>query len=514
MGPQPAASKTHRTDATRRARAGLFGVCGALALAAPGGIPRAEAQTRAPETSETRPALTPRVRDEARRRFDRGLALYDSGDLIGALVEFQRAHELTGHPVVLYNLALVHAALGDAASAVAALEKLRAAGMSELGPERAARAEQVFQEQLRRVGELEVKVNVERASIQLNNVDVATTPTQPLRVTAGTHLLSVLAPGHEPRRLNVSVPGNARQVVEVELKPLEQALARLTLTTNVPDVQVTAGGDPVGRTPFAANLAFKPGTHDLLLERQGYVPVRRQVTLHAGSEGELDIELTPSEAGLAAGGTLKLALSEDNAVVSIDGQPGLDHAGGIPLPLGRHSLLIERKGFFPVKREVVVTPGTQTMNITLLPTAEHLGDYVARTEAQRTWSYIALGAGSLVTLGSGGFLLWNYGQKQDAETAFDDFASQAERDRQQGESCDDTCEETLNILLDDLDQKRQRDVYGWVGVGVGAAALGTGALLYLLGDDPERYDPKPESDVFGSLRLQVGAGSAGVSGTF
>jgi hypothetical protein len=70
------------------------------------------------------------------------------------------------------------------------------------------------------------------------------------------------------------------------------------------------------------------------------------------------------------------------------------------------------------------------------------------------------------------------------------------------------------LLGDEKDEARSRDVYGWVGVGVGAAAAALGAGLLIWGDDPERYAPRQESDVFGSLRLDVGVGRAALSGQF
>jgi hypothetical protein len=58
-------------------------------------------------------------------------------------------------------------------------------------------------------------------------------------------------------------------------------------------------------------------------------------------------------------------------------------------------------------------------------------------------------------------------------------------------------------LADELDARRKRDVYGWIGVGVGAVSLGLGAFFLARSPDPGRYDPKPESDFFGALELRL-----------
>jgi hypothetical protein len=81
-------------------------------------------------------------------------------------------------------------------------------------------------------------------------------------------------------------------------------------------------------------------------------------------------------------------------------------------------------------------------------------------------------------------------------------------------SCEKACVSTLGILVDDLDEKRKRDVFGWIGVGVGVAAIGTGVLLHLTGDDPGRYEPKSEGSPLASLSVRIGPTGAAVSGAF
>lgn len=454
------------------------------------------------------------VKSEARRRFDRGLALYNQSDLNGALAEFSRAYKLTQHPVVLYNLALVHAGLGQAVEAVEALEKLLLpANAAELGAERAERARQVYEEQLLRVGTLEIRSNVARAQLQVDSLDVARTPAPPLRLTAGQHVVSLSAPQHEPRRLSVTVAGRASEVLEIELPPLAEALAHLTATTQVPDVELRANGELMGRTPFASDLAFRPGTYELELSRPGYVPVRRRVQLDPGSAGRVAVNMVPSDAGLAAGGNLTFSISEPNAIVNVDGQPRLDHARGLRLPVGRHTLRFQRAGFFDLEREVRVGPGEQRLEVSLLPTPSYLNDYVQGAKRQRLWSYVALGSGALLAGGGGAFLLWNQGQKRAAKRDFDRFAGEIAASST-GQCADPECERTLGILVDELDSRRSRDVYGWIGVSMGAAALGTGLVLLARSPDPHRYEPRPESDVFAGLSVEVRPSNIAISGHF
>jgi hypothetical protein len=479
---------------------------GALSLALFFAVP-CEARAQAPSPPEQR------VRDEARQRFDRGLTLYNAGDDVGALAEFQLAHKLTGHPVVLYNLALVQARLGHSAEALDNLERLRALPKEALGVEASARAGALYEEQLARVGFLEIKSTTRGALIQLDNVDVARTPSPPLRITAGTHFVSVSAAGHEPRHLKVTVAGRAREVLEIELTPLEVALAELSVTSDVPGVEVRIAGELVARTPLRSGLLLQPGQHELEFTRPGYATVRRRVALESGASREIAVEMAPTATGVASGGLLRLSVSESGAVVSVNGRPSLDFERGLRVPLGVHHLRVQRAGFFDLEREVVVTRGNNTIDATLLPTPEYLDEYEGRARTQRTWSYVTMGAGALVAAGSAAFLLWNQGEKESAQERFDEFAGSVQSSPS-GRCPDDACATKLDVLADDLDEKQRRDVFGWVGVGVGAAGVGVGALLYTLGDDPSRYETAPESDLFGTLWFGAGPNAVRLGGKF
>jgi len=508
VAPRAAASRLARAP---RGRAIALAALLALPRLAAGQTP-APVASAAPVESPRAAPLDERTRDEARRRFDRGLTLYNAGDLNGALAEFELAYRLTGHPLVLYNLALVQAALGQSVAALDAFSKLDSR-KSEFSASQAARVQRGLEEQLLRVGTLRIELGVPGVTVQVDNVDLARTPTAPLRVNAGSHIVSLFATGYEPRHLRVTVAGGALQVVQTELVPLQTALAHLKVTSNVPDAAVLANSELIGHTPLASDVALKPGTYAVSLVRDGYLPARREIRLDADSVGQLDMPLSPSPSGLGAGGKLALALSEPHAIVRVDGEPRLDEARGLRLPLGRHTLSVERAGFLPVNRELSIKTGENRVDVALLPTPGFLADYVSRTQTQRTWSYIALGSGLLVTGSSAAFLIWNEGQKRDAKREFDAFQAQVQGSNS-GTCPTNACADTLNILVDDLDEKRRRDVYGWVGVGIGAAMLGTGALLYALGGNPARYDPKPQSDVFGSVALKVSPRMLAISGAF
>src|SRR6187549_4072881 len=86
----------------------------------------AQAQPAAP--AEAAPAASPsapvsaEVLKEAGERYARGLALYGDGEFLLALVEFERAYQLSNNYKVLYNIGQVRIQLGRYAKAKEALE--------------------------------------------------------------------------------------------------------------------------------------------------------------------------------------------------------------------------------------------------------------------------------------------------------------------------------------------------------------------------------------------------------
>src|SRR5690606_38006745 len=334
---------------------------------------------------------------------------------MGALAELQRAHAIVAHPLVLYNIALVQARLGHVVESLEALEHLERSGLASLAPERQQRARELRATLSERVGSIRIETDVENALIQVDGVDVGRTPSPPIRVAAGVHLVSVSAQGYEPRRFRTLVAGKATEVIELALVPLQQPLSRLEVITNVPDVQVRANGELLGQTPLETPFSLKPGEYALELVRDGYAPWQRRVSLQPGQAQRVALVMEPLGPDRSRGGRLSLTVSEPDAVVVVDGRPQAHLARGIFLPAGRHTVRVQRAGFFDVERSISIRTGLNPIDVRLVPTADYLADYTSRARAFRTWGYVSLAAGGILAAGSGVFLSWNQREIDEAE---------------------------------------------------------------------------------------------------
>ena len=445
------------------------------------------------------------VRVEAREHFDRGLRLFNQQDNDGALVEFTRAYELVPHPMVLYNLGLVLSSAGRSLKAVEAFDKLLA-NPGSLDAGRLSRAKDERARQAALIGEVTVTATVEGASVELDGFDVGKTPLPaPLRVASGPHVIAMMAPGYAPMRKQVAVAGSAKDTLAFELQPSDTQPAHVTVKTTLLDGDVLVDDHAVGKTPLAASLALPSGNHVLEVRRPGYVSAKQNVALGAGSTGEIALEPVLDPASLEReGGYLALDVSEKESTTFVDGQPRGVYTTPLHLPRGAHWLRVEHAGFFPFERKIEVPQGaSKTVSVELMPTPEARDAYHSRTTAQRTWGWIATGAGGALLAGGVTFIVLNKG---DQSTKEDAFQAQVKRHATGGE-CDVTtqvpadCKDGAQITLDALTASRAKEKYGWITAGVGAAGLGLGLVLLLTNDDPNRYEPKPESDVFGSLHL-------------
>lgn len=488
-----------------------MGLCALLLLAS---NPDARAQGTAPAAA---PASG---RAEARERFDRGLKLFEEGDNAGALAEFKRAYELVPNQQVLLNIGLVYAAMNRPVEASDALGKLLA-DPGALAGERLSRARSLHAEQDKRVGRLQVTTNVP-ATIDVDGVDTGKTPlAAPLRVAGGTHLVGVAAPGHLPARREVSVAGGATAELSFTLEATQAKLGRVELRTRLPGVDVYVDGEAMGRTPVLAAMSVGAGRHAMELRRRGYVTGRRELELREGATAEVALDLEEDASAPASDrGRLIVAASEPEAEVTVDGlRRGVPRAP-LALPLGPHRLRVERAGFEPVERDIELPGGGDlTVRVTLRPTPETRVAFVSSARTRRLWGWVTLLGGA--ALAAGGGVLGYLANGDVTEARKETSALEVSSTRMGGGECDPAagkdCSARIDAAYARLNDAKLRRTLGFVGAGVGVAALLVGGVLLIGGESPGKYDGGGAGDAF-ALRpfgfVGPGSGGLGLGATF
>jgi hypothetical protein len=127
----------------------------------------------------------------------------------------------------------------------------------------------------------------------------ATTPIHAEQFASGMHKVVVEKRGYTPRELAVQLGDGEHRTLDVELRPGAKRVVRvvqpktpqgfLTVRT-VPWSKVFEGARLLGTTPMA-NVPLGEGTHTLTFVNPDLPPVKRSVTMRAGEEERLSIEL-------------------------------------------------------------------------------------------------------------------------------------------------------------------------------------------------------------------------------
>src|SRR6478736_3604351 len=199
----------------------------------------AEPKTAAPADAAA-PSSAPvsaEVLKEAGERYARGLALYGDGEFLLALVEFERAYQLSNNFKVLYNIGQVRMQLGRYAKAKEALEDYLKAGGSNLSAERSQAVNKDLATLAERTASLNIVTREVGADISLDGKVIGTSPlTAPLIVDAGEHNLVLHKSGFYDSAQAVTLAGHDQIELKVELKPIPVATQAKPLEVLPPPV--------------------------------------------------------------------------------------------------------------------------------------------------------------------------------------------------------------------------------------------------------------------------------------
>ncbi|HKO54178.1 MAG TPA: PEGA domain-containing protein [Polyangiaceae bacterium] len=180
----------------------------------------AQPEAPAPATAAS-PAISAEVLKEAGERYARGLSLYGDGEFLLALVEFERAYQLSNNYKVLYNIGQVRIQLGRYAKAKEALEDYLKTGGANLSPERSQAVKKDLATLAERTASLNVVTREVGADISLDGKLIGTSPlSAPVIVDAGEHTLVLHKSGFYDSAQSVTLAGHDQAELTVELKPI------------------------------------------------------------------------------------------------------------------------------------------------------------------------------------------------------------------------------------------------------------------------------------------------------
>jgi hypothetical protein len=178
--------------------------------------------------------------------------------------------------------------------------------------------------------------------------------------------------GYEAQTREVEFSREGPRMVMFDLSRLEAALE---IATNPPGAEVLLNDQrQPGLTP--SRLTFAYGEHRVTVRKEGFHPVERVVQVNEKTPARLVITLIPAKEATQAGGDVgrvSLRTQPGGASVLVDGKrlPNTRTPVNIPLPVGKHTIGFEQRGYFTETREITVTRGEMVeLDVELKPTGE------------------------------------------------------------------------------------------------------------------------------------------------
>jgi PEGA domain len=153
-----------------------------------------------------------------------------------------------------------------------------------------------------RAAHLRVVTHLPRADVFVDGQLAAHTPLiQSLTVVPGPHSIEIRRPGYITARRDLTLGDGA--TAEVALEPVEDPSAVATggvvsLDISEAHANVTVDGQPRG--VYTGSLRLPEGGHLVMIERGGFEPVMREVTIDAGRATTLHLLLEPTPEWRAA----------------------------------------------------------------------------------------------------------------------------------------------------------------------------------------------------------------------
>ncbi|AKU94275.1 hypothetical protein AKJ09_00939 [Labilithrix luteola] len=212
-----------------------------LAASLLGGIVR---PAFADDAAPSAPASSAPLSAEAKMHFARGVKLYSEEDYRGALVEFKRAHELSGIPLVLYNIGQTQFQLRDYAGALQSFERYLAASGGQISEARKQQVDKDMEDLRGRVGKVSIETSVPNAEISVDDVSIGRAPLTSVVLSSGVRKIVATHPEHPPVTKTIEIAGGDDVHVRLEFSPS----ARVRL--DVPASDASQDGRSLGPHPL------------------------------------------------------------------------------------------------------------------------------------------------------------------------------------------------------------------------------------------------------------------------
>ncbi len=304
----------------------------------------------APPAPSSPPAGEPTAakKEEAKQRFERAMALFDKKAWDAALAEFLESRAAYPTRSNTQNAGICLRNLNRFDEALDMFEALLKEFPNLSASDRAAVEKEVAELQ-QLVGTIEIRTEENGAQITVDGRDRGQTPSWPVRVSAGSHVVRVYKEGLQPFEKRVEVAGRQSVVVEAKLEALGQS-GRLSVTEDGSKAaEVFVDNVVVGKTPWQGLVAV--GDHVVFLRGEGNLGTQpAAATVRTNQVTPIVLALEALEC------PLKVEPTPSGATVAIDGVVVGAGLWDGRLRKGRHKVEVAQNGFLPQEKILELSP--------------------------------------------------------------------------------------------------------------------------------------------------------------
>ncbi len=339
-------------------------------LAAPPAAPAAvDVRTQLPEA--------------ARKAWDAAKQLAGASDFRGALVEFQRAYDLSHNPRVLFNVGVTEKLLTHYARAVDAWDKEQSEGAGQLTPAELQELKNAISIVQQFVTTIDVTASETDATLTIDDYPVGKTPfSGPVRIDVGKHVLKLSKEGFIDSVEPVDVAAGARTPVAFKLEPVNKTALVSVTVGGAPTASIFVDGRDMGPAPFKGELSAD--RHTIEARSPGFVTVGQTVDVLYKQPVSLVLTLSQERHE----GRLKVTAPEGSAISVDERAVGTTTWDGVVSTTGGHQLVVTKPGFQTYSTEVFVADDqVREVNVPL------------NSEVKTSW--VAWGVGTLLVVTGG-----------------------------------------------------------------------------------------------------------------
>jgi len=290
-------------------------------------------------------------KEDAKRHYMQGVALFDEGNFEAALAEFKASYKANPNFRVLMNISACLKSLYRYAEAARTLEQYLEGGKGKISKAREQEILEAIEELKSLLAPVTIQVDEEDATINVDGVMMGTSPMQkPVLMDPGEHEITIIKEGFKEVKRKITVAASQAQTVNLTIAEFKNE-GRVIVKASVRDADVRIDGEVVGKVPWEGDLTT--GGHVLEVTAENMKPFRSELVIAANQTRELNVELKP----LLEKVKVRIEASEAGSTVYIDGET----MGFAPwegeLSVGGHQLEVLHDDKAPYRTELTLVAG-------------------------------------------------------------------------------------------------------------------------------------------------------------